>query len=466
MDDLPKDYDDDDEEGSQSPAEEPLPAVKFPKLKDPKEILASLEAKENMSVNELYRRAANVANILDTYQREWMAQENATAKASAGDGVPNPRNPRAVKDKTVFQDKVQADVYGFEHNPHPTLTGRQDPIRQRQSATGDGDTKSRLRKQTSKMNASGSFQDGLDEGRPVRKINTPSRYESESREQTPVAGKKPRGRGKGSRLVELRAEQGSGRVPSPLAHGSMSDPDHHLSMKDRALASTEADEEDSGINSRASSSSSSQSHEVDGTSTSGRKRRRADDAEEDKTTKKKPRTKANSTKGAKTGEKKTRAKQMTIVDGVPRSKQSLMMQQRWAVFKANPNGPRIGRVRNSQSGEKDAASDSHSSRKRSLDETNDQTGAAGGGRKRHKVAEGHHAVEENGAERSEQSSQVPVKGKRGGRREGSGRKPAKGSESKTKKLSRASAEQYEGAKSQIKVPSSDRSTLFREQVFL
>lgn len=424
--------------------------VKFPKLTDTNDILGTLDDIENLDTPELYRRAANVASILDTYQKEWMALEKETAKATPGDGVPILRNPRIPRNNVAYQDRLEADVYGYEHNPHPNALGKQNPIAQRPGNPGDGELRHRLRKQTKKAVEADneSDQNPGESSRPVRNRNTPSRYESESREQTPAL-RKPQGRGKGGRVDELRSEIDArslgARTRSPLVSGGMGEyaPQSSSSLRDRAFASTEVDEEDSGANSRPSTRSSSRSIDTlsiphDGqqqqSSSSGRKRRAATAIDGDTKLKpnKKARTKSNGvsatmdTNGSG-GASKSRAKNMIEVEpGVYKSSQSVMMTNRWKAFKNNPGGPRIGRKSKS---EKDGGSDiasSSRSRKHSLEETNDQADASRGSKKR-KLSKEEPAAEENSVERLEQA---PAKGKRGGRREGSGRKPAKASSSK------------------------------------
>lgn len=214
------------------------PKFKFPKLTDTDKIVESLEDHENMSTEELYARLANVQSIASKWQDEWIELEDATVKKRPpiNDGPQIlRRNPRAPRDPVVYQDRLEADVYGFKYDGHHTKIGAQRPNSQRDNEGLEVNGRHlRHRVPTQKAFESGGGSSPEAEGTESRlnedgqqslgrgaRIRQPTiRTYSESRETTPAAGHFfPSGKRRGrppnnmrtSRLEEIRSEEAASR---------------------------------------------------------------------------------------------------------------------------------------------------------------------------------------------------------------------------------------------------------------
>jgi hypothetical protein len=215
----------------------------FSKITSTAKFKESLKGLETLPTVHALDRIENVQQVLVALQDEWIGLEASTAKATPGDGIPVVRNPRKPREYFSNQDRVEADVYGFEQDTHHTKLGMQRPIEQREGRLGNGSRSRRMRQRTDRVidvDTSGSPESmqnvdddasGSRTRRATRSRLPSSRIGSESREQSPVGFSTfPSGKRIGrppmkavkttSRVQELRTEKA--RKSAPRASSGLS----------------------------------------------------------------------------------------------------------------------------------------------------------------------------------------------------------------------------------------------------
>ncbi|KAI9847690.1 MAG: hypothetical protein M1837_001938 [Sclerophora amabilis] len=78
------------------------------------------------STPELYVITENIANVLHTWQDEWIELEERVAPMEHK----APRKPREPLNPLVFEDQKEAGLYGYQWNSHPSKIGNQEPWNQ------------------------------------------------------------------------------------------------------------------------------------------------------------------------------------------------------------------------------------------------------------------------------------------------------------------------------------------------
>ncbi|KAI9664157.1 MAG: hypothetical protein M1829_006024 [Trizodia sp. TS-e1964] len=122
-----KDDDDDDED-------EEKEAIKYRKLTEVGKFLAALRSPETRTTTDLYKITQNVSGALKAWQDEWMEVESRLAPYTNR----RVKNPRALEDPVVFQDKLEAELLGFKYDPSPVKRGLQEPWSQKLGKTAGG----------------------------------------------------------------------------------------------------------------------------------------------------------------------------------------------------------------------------------------------------------------------------------------------------------------------------------------
>ncbi|KAK0630296.1 hypothetical protein B0T17DRAFT_218053 [Bombardia bombarda] len=210
----------------------------FPKLRDASEFVQALEGPQDMDTASIYENSAATVEALHAWQQEYIElkkflddEENAKRRQANDKTIVNWENRQKadeppphrrhfdeiVKGPPVFevrgarapkpyvddpvleqareQDKIMGQAYGFKHNAHPTLIGRQNPEEQRWEMTERG---LRDRKKTEK--AAELAEENVIEGKRARKPrNFSDQSKDPSRSGTPngnlntslVTGKRP-----------------------------------------------------------------------------------------------------------------------------------------------------------------------------------------------------------------------------------------------------------------------------------
>lgn len=177
----------------------------FPKIRDHSEFAKALSGFQDMDTGNLYDVLAAAAEALNGYQKEYLElrkilddEDNAkrrqaydkkivnwenrqkaddaphsrrhfddAVRAPASFEVRGVRAPKPYIDDPVLEhqreeDRIMAQAYGFKHNNHPTLVGRQNPDEQRWEMP-----ESRLRRRTEK--GAELAEENVVEGKRVRK---------------------------------------------------------------------------------------------------------------------------------------------------------------------------------------------------------------------------------------------------------------------------------------------------------
>ncbi|KAL1985631.1 hypothetical protein VTN96DRAFT_7611 [Rasamsonia emersonii] len=99
----------------------------FLKITPVEEYLELLRNPEAMSYEELYAATANAAHALKTWQDEWRAIDRLSKLANRR-MMKNTPNPRKTERPEVFEDKKEAMLYGYKHDPRESMIGIQDPF--------------------------------------------------------------------------------------------------------------------------------------------------------------------------------------------------------------------------------------------------------------------------------------------------------------------------------------------------
>jgi hypothetical protein len=218
--------------------------IPLPKITDASKFVDSIEDFEEMPYDELYLRCQAAQLALVAWQNEFIDIDQyirITEPAAPGKEHKNPRMPKPHLTGVGYQDQLEAYAYGYEYNSHHSAVGNQNPLKQRITNAGNGGRELRQRVPTQKAaEADQSTTPDSDEGATGRRRGRPqkirdqivdgdltsgpgsrgrntSRFNSESRGQTPQktfpSGKtigRPRTKGNksagGSRLKEVQLD--------------------------------------------------------------------------------------------------------------------------------------------------------------------------------------------------------------------------------------------------------------------
>ena len=101
----------------------------FLPITNPDIIVDMLKNPESHNPDELYAITANVAHILKVWQDEYMAIEKLRQRATESTSRKKPK-AHTFEDPAIFEDKKEAMLYGFKHDPSEARIGRQDPFLQ------------------------------------------------------------------------------------------------------------------------------------------------------------------------------------------------------------------------------------------------------------------------------------------------------------------------------------------------
>ncbi|KAK1149380.1 hypothetical protein N8T08_006603 [Aspergillus melleus] len=91
------------------------------------DLLAQLRDAEKRSQDELYAITENVAHVLKAWQDEYLAIEKLHRVATRHN-VKQPSGPRKLDRREVFEDKKEAMLYGYKHDPKEDKVGNQNPF--------------------------------------------------------------------------------------------------------------------------------------------------------------------------------------------------------------------------------------------------------------------------------------------------------------------------------------------------
>ncbi|OXV11870.1 hypothetical protein Egran_00367 [Elaphomyces granulatus] len=89
--------------------------------------LEQLRNPETKSYDELYSTTSNVAHALKVWQDEYLAIDHLSKMASR-QAMKKTVNPRKAENRQVFEDKKEATLYGYKHDPRDSRVGIQDPF--------------------------------------------------------------------------------------------------------------------------------------------------------------------------------------------------------------------------------------------------------------------------------------------------------------------------------------------------
>ncbi|KAG2419418.1 hypothetical protein HFD88_004214 [Aspergillus terreus] len=93
------------------------------------DFLSQLRDPETRSSDELYAITENVAYALKAWQDEYLAIEKLHKLATRHNAKPT-TNPRKLDRPAVFEDKKEATLYGYKHDPKEDKVGFQNPFTQ------------------------------------------------------------------------------------------------------------------------------------------------------------------------------------------------------------------------------------------------------------------------------------------------------------------------------------------------
>ncbi|KAG5207029.1 hypothetical protein GTR04_5871 [Trichophyton interdigitale] len=102
---------------------------KFLTLTDPNIYIDIMKDPSTLSTKELYAITVNAAHALRVWQDEHMALEKLIKRATRS-SLKKTSNPRELEDPQVFEDKKEAMLYGYKHDPKASQIGYQDPFAQ------------------------------------------------------------------------------------------------------------------------------------------------------------------------------------------------------------------------------------------------------------------------------------------------------------------------------------------------
>ncbi|KKZ60101.1 hypothetical protein EMCG_00792 [[Emmonsia] crescens] len=86
-----------------------------------------LKDPESHTTEELYALTANTARALRVWQDEYLAIDKLSKRATRH-SLKKVVNPRKLEDPLVFEDKKEAMLYGYKHDPRESKIGCQDPF--------------------------------------------------------------------------------------------------------------------------------------------------------------------------------------------------------------------------------------------------------------------------------------------------------------------------------------------------
>ncbi|PGH09288.1 hypothetical protein GX51_00730 [Blastomyces parvus] len=86
-----------------------------------------LKDPESHTTEELYAITANTARALRVWQDEYLAIDKLSKRATRH-SLKKAANPRKLEDPLVFEDKKEAILYGYKHDPRESKIGFQDPF--------------------------------------------------------------------------------------------------------------------------------------------------------------------------------------------------------------------------------------------------------------------------------------------------------------------------------------------------
>lgn len=89
--------------------------------------LEQLRNPETRSYDELYSITSNVAHALKVWQDECVAIDRLS-KMARRQAMKKTVNPRKAENRQVFEDKKEAMLYGYKHDPRDSRIGIQDPF--------------------------------------------------------------------------------------------------------------------------------------------------------------------------------------------------------------------------------------------------------------------------------------------------------------------------------------------------
>ncbi|OAX82583.1 hypothetical protein ACJ72_03060 [Emergomyces africanus] len=99
----------------------------FLPITKPEIYLDILKDPESHTTEELYALTANTARALRVWQDEYLAIDKLSKRATRHSLKKGP-NPRKLEDPLVFEDKKEAMLYGYKHDPRESKIGCQDPF--------------------------------------------------------------------------------------------------------------------------------------------------------------------------------------------------------------------------------------------------------------------------------------------------------------------------------------------------
>ncbi|KAK2861083.1 hypothetical protein FQN49_004562 [Arthroderma sp. PD_2] len=102
---------------------------KFLPLTDPNIYIDIMKDPSSLSTKELYAITVNAAHALKVWQDEHMALEKLIKRATRT-SLKKTSNPRELEDPQVYEDKKEAMLYGYKHDPKASQIGCQDPFAQ------------------------------------------------------------------------------------------------------------------------------------------------------------------------------------------------------------------------------------------------------------------------------------------------------------------------------------------------
>ncbi|EER43108.1 conserved hypothetical protein [Histoplasma capsulatum H143] len=88
-----------------------------------------LKEPESHTTEELYAITANTARALRVWQDEYVAIDKLSKRATRR-SLKKVANPRKLEEPLVFEDKKEAMLYGYKHDPRESKIGYQDPFLQ------------------------------------------------------------------------------------------------------------------------------------------------------------------------------------------------------------------------------------------------------------------------------------------------------------------------------------------------
>ncbi|OJD11393.1 hypothetical protein AJ78_07828 [Emergomyces pasteurianus Ep9510] len=99
----------------------------FLPITNPEIYLDILKNPESHTTEELYALTANTARALRVWQDEYLAIDKLSKRATRH-SLKKAANPRKLEDPLVFEDKKEAMLYGYKHDPRESKIGCQDPF--------------------------------------------------------------------------------------------------------------------------------------------------------------------------------------------------------------------------------------------------------------------------------------------------------------------------------------------------